>query len=59
MIILPSVIKDALLFRLKYKHEFDLGLITELIVLEASGILDSPPSSLNPSVGESLHLSSF
>lgn len=59
MVILPSVIKDSLLFKLKFKLEFDFHLVTEIIVLEASGISESPPSSFNPSVGESLHLSSF
>jgi len=51
---------EATLKKLKlHQIHYDLNLLSEIILLEASGILEHAPSSLNPSVGESLHVASY
>lgn len=52
-----DLLKNTLNTKLNFTLPYDLQLISEIIILEASGFLPIIPSSFNPSVGESLHVS--
>lgn len=59
MIINKQKIEVTLKKNKNHQLRYDLSLLSEIILLEASGIADHSPSSLNPAVGESLHVASY